>query len=175
MNRRAFFLDNPKVLAVLAVFASALPGVQAAEAHAKNLPPKNAKELHPIEVIALYRGKTWQWETGGGYFAADRKFFAVAGSGKDLTYATGKWIVTENGSLCFIADWHDRKGVYRNTRSCFNHASADGKIYQASAKSGKWYLFKNRPAAPDDEFNKLKSGDLVSGRLAVVKKLLPAN
>lgn len=128
--------------------------------------PKGASNMKPVEVRAIYNGKTWVWDAGGGYFATSKKFQAVAGKGKSLTTATGRWLVTRGGRLCFIADWTDRKKTYRNTKTCFNHAAYRGRIYQSKDLSGNWYVFKSNPTKASDAIKKVKPGNRIKSRFA---------
>lgn len=157
----------------LTLAAALLASGFAAEAANSKLPP-GAKLMAPAAVREIYSGKTWKWQAGGGYFAANKKFHAVSGAGKKLTVAKGRWLVTKSGRLCFVADWTDRRATYRNTKTCFSHATHGGRIYQSKDLSGQWYVFKNNPAKRGDEIRKFRSGDTIAGAYAVAKKKLKA-
>lgn len=134
--------------------------------------PKGAHNMAPAEVRSIYRGKTWIWSTGGGYFAPDKGFSAVAGKGKSLTVGNGRWLVTAGGRLCFVADWTDRKATYHKKKTCFNHATYKGRIYQAKDLSGNWYVFKSNPPKRSDEFGKVKKGNQIKTQLTRAKSRL---
>jgi hypothetical protein len=133
--------------------------------------PANGKNMTASAVKNIYTDMTWQWAAGGGYFNPDRTFIAVSGTGKNLSYAEGKWIVTASGGLCFIADWHTAKSVFRQQKTCFYHASSGG-IYQSKGGSGDWYVFRSKPVKDTDEYNKLRPGNRVAELFAKAKKRL---
>lgn len=134
--------------------------------------PKQARNMSPAKVRQIYSDHTWHWETGGAYFAKDGSFYAATGSGATLSTAAGRWLVTPGGRLCFIADWSMKSGLFRNVKSCFNHAEYNGQYFQAKGLSGNWYVIKSAKHKSDDMLNKIKTGDQVACQfLASEKKL----
>jgi hypothetical protein len=138
-------------------------------AAAEDKPPANARPLSAAELLSLYAGKTWVWNTGAGYFAPDRKFLGWSGSGIGTNYAYGRWTASDRGTVCMFAWWHDRWAGFPAT-ACFKHVEANGDIYQQRTSIGaSWYIFKHATVQKDDEFNKLVAGDQVSDTYEKVK------
>lgn len=121
------------------------------------------------ELYMIFRDRTWPWPDGAGLMENEgRRFTAIAGSGDQLSWADGRWIVTDSGRLCFDADWHATTGIYPN-RTCFIHLLHDDTIYQQREPAGDWYVFKHAEPAPGDEFSKLVREDLVSAELERIR------
>ncbi|MEI5678430.1 MULTISPECIES: DUF995 domain-containing protein [unclassified Mesorhizobium] len=151
----------------LLAFADA---AQAADSEA-SVPPHDAQVMTSAELYMLYRNKSWQWSDGAGRMQSDgRRFTAWAGSGDKATWAEGRWTLSDNGQLCFKAQWHSLSGASPAT-TCFGHKRVGGTIYQRREPGQAWYVFKHSTPAQDDEFNKLVRGDLVSSKL---QKIRPA-
>lgn len=128
-------------------------------------PPAQARPMTAAELYTLFGGKSWQWPDGAGLMETeDRRFSAIAGSGKQSSWAVGRWSVTDGGRLCLIADWHSRAGTHAN-RTCFRHMIDNGTIYQRKEPAGGWYVFKHAQTKAGDEFKKLVRADLVSAEL----------
>lgn len=131
-------------------------------------PPANAHAMTAAELYMLYRDKSWQWPDGAGRLQTDgRRFTAWSGSGDKVSWAVGRWTVSDHGRLCFKAQWHTVSGVYPNT-TCFSHKKFGDIVYQRRQPSGDWYVFKHAKPA-DDEFSKLADQDLVSKNLERIK------
>ena len=121
------------------------------------------------ELYMIFRDRTWPWPDGAGLMENEgRRFTAIAGSGDQLSWADGRWIVTDSGRLCFDADWHATTGIYPD-RTCFIHLLHDDTIYQQREPAGDWYVFKHAEPAPGDEFSKLVREDLVSAELERIR------
>jgi len=136
-----------------------------------------AAPMKALTLVELYRGKTWLWPDGAGYFDPSARFTAWSGSGRSATYAVGEWRVTNHGRLCMRAVWYSAAGA-RKTNSCFLHHVHGDVVYQAKIVRGavqtkSWYVFKNAPPQADDQFNKLKAGDLVAKDLEAIKAQFP--
>jgi hypothetical protein len=161
-----------KHFAIRALLLAALTAVpftaQSYAASSQKTPPlpQGAHMMTPFEIVKLYRGKTWVWPNGGGYFEPGARFFAWS-SGTDNTssYAMGRWMVTEDGRVCMKATWFSGgKGTPATT--CFAHSVAGNVIYQRKMPAGNWYVFRADPPAATDEFANLKDGDLVKEKIA---------
>ncbi len=148
------------VFLMVAVIASAqsMPAFSAT----KFVLPTKAHNLSPGEVRKTYSDHTWIWGTGGAYFEPDGKFIAVAGEGESVNIATGRWLVTTGGRLCFDAYWSALKYTAAKALTCFNHAEFKGQIYQAKGMSGKWYTIKSATPKAYDMLNQVVAGDQVS-------------
>lgn len=159
-------------IAAMIAFGLAIAG-GAVAAGATPGPPENAAKPMGVEQLyKVYRNKTWVWPDGGGFFASDGRFIAWSGKGDAGTYAEGRWWATGGtGEVCFQAAWHSAKGVAHD-RTCFAHRATGGIIYQKKEPSGAWYPFKNSPGGPNDEFQKLQEGDLVTENLKQLKALI---
>ncbi|MCZ8548493.1 DUF995 domain-containing protein [Mesorhizobium qingshengii] len=131
-------------------------------------PPANARPMTGAELYMLYRDKSWPWPDGAGRLQTDgRRFTAWSGSGDKASWAVGRWTVSDQGRLCFKAQWHTVSGAYPNT-TCFIHKKLGNIVYQKRQPSGDWYVFKHAEPA-DDEFSKLADRDLVSNNLERIK------
>jgi hypothetical protein len=131
-------------------------------------PPDDARAMTGVELYMLYRNKSWKWDEGAGRMEDQgRTFKAWAGSGDEAVWATGRWIVTDTGLLCFRADWHTPAGTYPD-KTCFSHRISGQTIYQKKEPSGDWYVFRHEVPAEGDEFGKLVREDLVSARLGAL-------
>jgi hypothetical protein len=123
--------------------------------------------MNSNELRALYSGKTWMWEGGGGYLAPDGRFEAFINKrGEAPTYAEGDWWVTTSGLMCFKATWHLRTSSKQSSK-CFGHLVDGNMIFQREEPQGFWYAFRTETTPhPQDEFNKLLPGNLVSAQVA---------
>lgn len=138
-------------------------------AEAKVTPPGGARTMTGVELYMLYSNKSWNWEHGAGRMEDEgRAFKAWSESGDSLIWATGRWIVTDDGLFCMKADWHTPTGTYPN-KTCFKHRISDRTIYQKKEPSGDWYVFRHAVPKDSDEFEKLVSEDLVSSKLEFVE------
>lgn len=90
--------------------------------------PKPSYPADPNEVIKIYSGNTWTWTKGGSYWGKDGKFEAVW---EDIL-GLGKWYVTKNGTLCYVADWYEKDGsVTKDWKRCWEHVKDEsGNYYQ---------------------------------------------
>ncbi|MDK1385680.1 DUF995 domain-containing protein [Sinorhizobium sp. 8-89] len=151
----------------LAVAITAMMGAAAsvAEAAARRANAQNAMPLTHDELYRLYSQKSWIWKAGAGYFSVrQRRFTAWSKENGRPSYGVGRWFITGPGKLCFKADWHAKDGSAPAT-TCFSHRRQGSLILQKREPNGEWYVFKNVPAKPDDEFAKLRRGNYVSARL----------
>jgi len=150
-----------KMVPLLVVAIACVPSVPAVSA-VKSVLPKKAHNLSAGEVRKIYGGHTWIWGSGGAYFGPNAKFIAVGGEGKDVSVATGRWLVTKGGRLCFDAFWSGRKYTAAKALTCFSHAGIGGAIFQAKGLSGKWYPIKSAPPKQYDMLNQVVAGDKIS-------------
>jgi hypothetical protein len=148
-------------IAVLMLAASTSMALSTAPSLAGDQPPATATALSATDITALYEDKTWMWPTGGGYAGPGRKFSAWVEEGGVRTYASGRWLATNSGKLCFEATWGQGKKAKLVT-NCFQHVRDDeGNIYQRNLDAGPWYVFKHKEPDAGDEFNKLVAGNKV--------------
>lgn len=133
--------------------------------------PPGTRPMDPGEVAALYRGKTWMWSDGAGYFDPDTNFVAWSGSGVKLGHAEGRWVILADGRLCMRATWYVKTGGAKNS-TCFDHRTAAGAIYQKRLPDGQWYVLRNAPPKSDDEYAKFRDGDLAGAKAAEVRRAL---
>ncbi|MCZ4094247.1 DUF995 domain-containing protein [Sinorhizobium psoraleae] len=151
----------------LAVAIAAAIGATAsvAEAATRRVNAQNAMPLTHDELYRLYSQKSWIWKAGAGYFSVrQRRFTAWSKENGRPSYGVGRWFITGPGKLCFKAEWHAKDGSAPAT-TCFSHRRQGSLILQKREPNGEWYVFKNVPAKPDDEFAKLRRGNYVSARL----------
>ncbi len=152
------------MVSILAIAGAA----QAADSEASVL-PHGAQAMTSAELYMLYRDRSWQWSDGAGRMQSDgRRFTAWAGSGDKATWAEGRWTLSDNGQLCFKAQWHSLSGA-APAKTCFSHKRVGSTIYQRREPAQAWYVFKHATPAQDDEFNKLVRGDLVSSKLQKIR------
>jgi hypothetical protein len=155
----------------------ALPGVSQAAAAAPQLPPpsdlpKGAQPIDPGELVHLFQGKTWKWPGGAGFFGEGRKFQAYTGAGRDGSVATGRWFLTQRGTLCMQADWISL-GAKKPVVDCFEHVRLGNAILQHKAGSERdWYPLITTPPRADDEARNLVAGDQVSKEAQLIEKAL---
>ena len=149
--------------ALITVLLLVLQGGLAAEA-ATEPPLADATPMSARELYKLYQDKTWLWPNGAGFFAKDGRFTAWSVSGGETAYANGGWWVNFLGGMCIDAAWRTKDGVHIDL-TCFNHSKAGNIVYQKREPSGARFVFRSFPRKPDDEFEKLKDGDLVKSKL----------
>lgn len=153
------------ILLATALGASLLSFSRAGHAEKTLHPPAQARAMTASELYTLYGDKSWRWADGAGLMETkDRRFTAISDSGKQSSWADGRWSVTDRGRLCFLADWHTRSGINPD-RTCFIHVIDGDTIYQRREPAGDWYVFKHAQPLPGDEFRKLVREDLVSAEL----------
>jgi hypothetical protein len=158
------------------IVTSSITSAAPAMAVTRSYPDLEGDDSVPMpawELAQLYGGKSWIWGEGAGYLAPDRKFLAWSGSGDAATYATGRWLVTDGGRMCFKAVWHAKSGSGPNT-TCFSHRKVGSTIVQKKEPNGQWYVFRSSEPAATDEYSKLRSGDEVSATLDQVQQNLQA-
>lgn len=130
--------------------------------------PKEVASGRPMsatELRRLYSGKTWLWESGGGYMDPNGRFDAVTGSDrKRATVANGKWSTSNKGRMCFQGLWKTAAGKSRS-ETCFTHYVWGDAIYQRREPGGTWYAFKRSPVEEADEFNKLVEGNRIADQM----------
>jgi hypothetical protein len=156
------------------IVTSSITPAAPAMAATRSYPDLEADDSVPMpawELAQLYGGKSWIWAEGAGFMGPDRKFIAWSGSGDAATFATGRWLVTDGGRMCFKAVWHAKSGSGPNT-TCFSHRKIGSTIVQKKEPDGQWYVFKSSEPAPEDEHSKLRNGDEVSATLSEVQKNL---
>jgi hypothetical protein len=158
--RRA--IVNTRSLHLLAGLAACLlaSGSRAAE----KVDPQGPESITASEVFGIYVNRSWLWPTGAGHFASDRTFVAWSGEGSSASYAEGRWLVTNDGRMCFSAYWHYRGGEKPDV-TCFGHRKSGGTIYQRKEPAGRWYVFRSAPAKPGNEHAKLVRNVDVEGQL----------
>jgi hypothetical protein len=121
----------------------------------------DSRALTVDEMRDIYENRTWQWQSGAGYFdGRTRAFTSWVGEGDAASYAEGDWFLTEAGRMCFRATWYAADGS-ADAVTCFDHRGDDERIYQRRAPGGAWYVFAHAPLQKGDEILKLESGDLV--------------
>jgi len=164
MTRNARMVCS-KLLLATALSASLLCFARVSHAKEDSQPPAQARAMTAAELYALYAEKSWRWPDGAGLMETkDRRFSAISGTGKQSSWAEGRWSVTDGGRLCFLADWHTPSGIFPR-RTCFIHMFDNDTIYQRKEPAGGWYVFKHAKPLPEDEFSKLLREDLVSAEL----------
>lgn len=140
----------------------------ASQQHADRMIARQAVRAAPMsaaDLRKLYAGRSWIWKTGAGFFSAKgRHFVAWSHTGKEKSYARGRWYTTNGGKMCMSAVWYSRKYAARDV-SCFLHREKAGVIYQKRAPNGKWYVFRHSPTKRGDEVLKLHRGDYVKRHL----------
>ncbi len=156
-----------------AMLAGMLFGGSAASAQTVAELAAAARPMTAIELNALYTGKTWMWVDGAGHFGENRRFVATVGKGPATAIARGRWLTTAAGRMCFDADWRYRGGS-ESRRTCFLHRRNGEAIYQMREPSDEWFAFRGVPASSDDEFARLRDGDLVSPTLPALERMLAA-
>jgi UDPglucose 6-dehydrogenase len=139
---------SPKIAAFVGAFL--LGCVQTAAA------PAGERTLTKKEVVGLYEGKSWLWNSGVAFFAPKGQFTAFAGEGKNRNTVAGDWEALDDGRLCFAGVWTAKSGR-RFARTCFAHKLKDGHIYQRRLPKGEWYVFRHDPEQEEDQ--KLVTGD----------------
>ena len=128
----------------------------AADSATPSLPTRHASAVSAADLYRLYRGKTWVWSDGAGFFGPDGHFSAQAGPYS----ARGMWWVNYQGGVCFDAEWRG-EGWVKPVLSCFSHSQDGEAWYQKREPSGTWWIFKSWPPRADDEVMKLKAGNFV--------------
>ncbi|MBX9452258.1 MAG: DUF995 domain-containing protein [Mesorhizobium sp.] len=167
MSKTSMFSTRRVTLAVVlsAVFAFAGPSAACTE----EAMPEGARPMTGVELYVLYRGKSWQWPDGAGRLQdKDRVFTAWSGSGENMAWAEGRWIVTDEGLLCLQARWHSKAGTV-DDRTCFSHVTDERTIFQKRETSDEWYIFKHPEPQEGDEFKNLVRDDLVSAKLGLLR------
>ena len=125
-----------------------------------------AKPMSRSVLSRLYRNKTWQWKDGSAYFGFNR-FTAHTKSNGQENFAVGTWRATDKGEMCFTANWFGANYKVRKT-SCFPHREANGTVYQQTPE-GFWYVFKHSTPLVDDEYQKLKTGNVAVGEFMATR------
>jgi len=134
-------------------------------------PPVQGRAMTAFELYVLYRDRSWQWPDGAGRLETEgRRFTAIAGSGEEVSWAEGRWLVTDRGRMCLDAEWHASAGTFPD-RTCFDHRLDGGTVYQRRAPSGDWYVFKHSPAEAGDGSTRLVREDLVSAGLEELRSV----
>lgn len=167
VERHGLAAQFPIIAAALVMGSIFIAALSPANAQPSGKP----RPVNPDELRALYSGKTWVWEGGGGYLAPDGNFEAfISKPGGAPTYAEGNWWVTTSGVMCFKATWHLRTSSKQSSK-CFGHLVDGNMIFQREEPQGFWYAFRTESAPhPQDEFNKLRPGNLVSAQVARLKR-----
>ncbi|MDH6231596.1 hypothetical protein M2281_002194 [Mesorhizobium soli] len=134
--------------------------------------PPDAQALTSVELYMIYRDKSWLWSDGAGRMNDEGRSFSAWSDGKDgVTWADGRWIVTDTGFLCLKAIWHSATGAFPN-KTCFSHRVYNGTIYQRKEPNGSWYVFRSSTSDKDGEFAKLTKEDVVSQPQSDIKASL---
>jgi hypothetical protein len=125
----------------------------------------SGRPMSAVELRRLYSGKTWLWESGGGYMDPSGRFDAIAGSDRARTTLTnGRWSTGNKGRMCFQGTWKAKAGNGRS-ETCFTHYISGDSIYQRREPGGAWYAFKRSPAEEADEFNKVVDGNRIAAQI----------
>lgn len=129
-----------------------------------------ASPMSGDQLFAVFNNQTWQWETGGGFFAArQRAFIAWSSEGGKPSYGEGRWFTTGAGKFCFRAKWTSLDGA-ANAVTCFSHRINGNTIFQKREPDGEWYVFKHAKRTKGDEYMKLKKGNYVYHPLKKMKR-----
>lgn len=127
--------------------------------------PEEALEPRSLtngELYDIYANRTWIWEDGAGHFeVAGRRFTAFTKSGREGSYAYGRWFLTNRGRVCFRATWFAADGNAEAV-TCFEHKTDGNTISQRRLPDGEWYVFSHLPPKRGDEILKLKAGNRVA-------------
>lgn len=150
MKRVSAILAAVATLATFAIISVSTIGT--AEAARKG------SALSQNELRKIYRGKTWLWKDGGGYFKRSGRFHARSGVGRKFYKVNGGWGAYRRGKVCFSGTWKGRQGDGFNS-TCFYHKKVGGKIYQKRGTYGDWYIFKHARVKKNDEYKKIVSGN----------------
>jgi hypothetical protein len=146
---------------------SLTPGVLASEVAL----PEGSAALTAAELHYIYRDRTWQWADGAAFFDDEgRQFRAFSGSGADGSFAIGRWLLTDSGKLCMEGDWVFG-GQATPDRTCFEHRTSAGTIYQRRLPDGGWYVFKHSVTEPEDEINRIVVGDQATDQVNQIRSL----
>ena len=139
-------------------------------------PPSGARPLTAYELYLLYRDTTWTWEAGAAHFFDEgRRFVAWSADETGLSHATGRYELTNRGSMCLVGRWvglhypSGRRYAVRS-RSCFRHVTDGATVFQRRATGGPWSVF----AGPDAEEPALVASDggEVAARIAEIEDTL---
>ncbi len=122
------------------------------------------------QLFAVFNNHTWQWRTGGGFFAAkDQSFTAWSSEGGKPSYGEGRWFTTGVGKICFRAKWTSLDGAAKAI-TCFSHRITGNTIFQRREPGGEWYVFKHAKRTRGDEYLKLRKGNYVYHPLRRMKE-----
>lgn len=135
-------------------------------------PSPFGRPMSAVELKGLYRGRTWLWPGGGGYFEPNGRFSAVAGTDRETgSQVQGRWETTDRGQLCCAGMRRTQAGNER-FRTCFMHFVWGESIYHRREPDGRWLPFKRTPVRETDEFSKLVKGNRISDQLRQVRTAL---
>jgi hypothetical protein len=140
------------------ISAAFVVSLSSLDAMAQSSVDRGGKPLSQRAVYALYAGKTWFWNDGGGYFRRDGRFLAMSGKSRRLSRVAGGWGAYRNGKVCFSGTWKSSKGDGFDS-TCFLHKRVGRKIYQKRYPYGRWYVFRSAPTRKSDEYRKLARGN----------------
>jgi len=130
-------------------------------------PAEAAEPLSAAQLSRIYRGRTWVWPQGAGYFSPKgRTFTAWSREGGEPSVGKDRWFPTTDGRICFRAVWTFAGGAKRDV-TCFSHRYDDTSVYQRREPGGEWYVFDDRRRF-GDEYAKLVRGDRASLRYDVL-------
>lgn len=173
-SKLAQVLSGARMLAFAALAVSHIATPVLAASSQDVIPPGTTRTMTAVEIYLLYRGKSWQWENGAGRMTeAGRRFSAWSDGEGGISWAEGRWAVTETGLMCMIATWHSDQGAFP-AKTCFSHRVGKGTIYQKREPDGEWYVFRHSVPREDDEASNLVSEDLVSQQREAMKATLVA-
>jgi hypothetical protein len=168
--RIASILSALAILLTLGASTASAAGNGSAVAQAA----QSGRALTFQELYRLYRDHSWIWDDGAGHFrVSKREFTAWTGAGSQGSYADGMWFFPDVGRLCFRAQWNAVAGSSR-ALTCFEHRTANGRIYQRRLPNGEWYVFANSPRQPGDEIRKLRRGDHVRPNYEANRRFIEA-
>jgi hypothetical protein len=129
--------------------------------------PEGAVPYTKAQASHAFSGKTWLWDDGGAYFSPKGKFVAISGSHK--SYGKGTWSASDDGKVCYDADWKSPtgNGPYSDCRAL---VKTKDRQYDSSTNGddkGKWWCSE---ASRQGLFSKLKPGDKITPKLATFIK-----
>lgn len=169
-SQRRLFSNKRIAFCALALLAAAQASSSTADAKnvgkAQTAPndPTLRRPLSASELRRIYSGKTWLWESGGGYMDASGRFDAVSDNSQGrASLIGGRWSANDKGRLCFAGIWRTQRGR-AHAETCFTHQARGEAIYQRKEPKGSWYEFKRSPATESDEINKVVEGNRIAAQ-----------
>lgn len=122
------------------------------------------RPMKPLELVEVYKGKTWVWKQGGAYYSPSfNRYVAVGSDG----YGRGRWSLPGFGVLCETGVWNNlAQNKTAQFRNCYAHRiDRLGRIYRRKNPDGPWYFMRTYPGSSKDLINDFVEGDKVSPQL----------